>query len=405
MNERPFRVPVLSTVAFFLLGAIVCPARPRAAEVRAIWITRWDYKTEDDVRRAVRWCAALGLNRIFFQVRGRADAFYRSPHEPWGEELGGVDPGFDPLEAAVDEAAKSGVDLDAWINVMPGWKGGAPPRSPDHVFHKHPEWFLVDRQGKRHMRNPTDYTILNPCLPEVRAYLIDIVKDLMTRYAVSGIQLDYIRFVGRDADHRIDFPYDPRTLQLFRKYSGMSPFDKPEEWDRWRGLSIDTLVYRLSEAARKARPGCRVSVAAIQDYDRARKDLFQDVVKWQSNGWIDEVFPMTYHQDDDVFTFQTRSALAKGPKGKVLPGIGVHLHASAGATARQIVLARKLGAGGYALFAFASFFPSPSHESQGDATSKRLRAALRAKLKELNGVPPAARIKPSRTVSANVPRS
>jgi hypothetical protein len=34
-----------------------------------------------------------------------------------------------------------------------------------------------------------------------------------------------------------------------------------------------------------------------------------------------------------------------------------------------------------------------------------MRSELRAKLKELNGVPPAAQIKPSRTVSANVPRS
>jgi len=374
-------------LAFFLPSSRVAePAVESAArEVRAIWITRWDYKTEADVRQAVKSCAALGLNRIFFQVRGRADAFYRSKLEPWGEEIGGKDPGFDPLLAAIDESRKRGVELHAWVNVLPAWKGSASPLDPRHVLHLHPEWFLTDNRGNRRLKSKADYTILNPCLPEVRSYLTSVVEDIASRYAVQGVQLDYIRFLGRNKRAGEDFPYDATTLRLFKKYSGESPERAPAQWDRWRQMCVDTLLYRISEAVRKARPGCQVSVAAIQDYERARQDLFQDVVKWQSRGWIDEVYPMTYDRDGSIFSFRAKMALSQGIAGKVFPGIGVHLLPSAQEIARQIHAARALGAPGYCLFAFASFFPSPSHESKDDSDSRRLRSELRQALLSLNG--------------------
>jgi uncharacterized lipoprotein YddW (UPF0748 family) len=360
------------------------PSEKSAREVRAIWITRWDYKTEADVRHAVEWCADLGLNRIFFQVRGRADAFYRSKLEPWGEELGGKDPGFDPLSVAIDEAHKRGVELDAWVNLLPAWKGSASPLDPHHVLYRHPEWFLTDNRGRRRLKSRADYTLLNPCLPEVRSYLAEVIEDIASRYPVHGIQLDYIRFLGRNKKAGEDFPYDPATLRLFKKHSGESPERSPVEWDRWRQMCVDTLLYRVSSAARRARPGCRVSVAAIQDYERARQDLFQDVVKWQGRGWIDEVYPMTYDRDESVFSLRAKTALTQGLAGKVVPGIGVHLLASAQDAASQIRRARALGAPGYCLFAFASFFPSPSHESKADADAKRLRLELRQTLLSLN---------------------
>jgi len=361
------------------------PARPK--DVRAIWVTRWDFRTEGDVQRAVRWCAGVGLNRIFFQVRGRADAFYRSRIEPWGEELGGSDPGFDPLETAIAAGRDAGVEIHAWINTLPGWKGASPPRNPRHVVHTHPEWFLVDRTGKRHLLDEGDYTILNPCLPEVRAHVLSVVEDIVTRYPVDGIHLDYIRFVARKPGPGHDVGFDPRTLSIFRQYFGGSPSDLPADWDRFRAAAVDTMVFNISNAVKSLRPGCRVSVAAIPDYARAVRGLFQDVAKWREKGWIEEIYPMTYETDDEVFAFRASAAARRSP-GVVIPGIGVHLHRGAGRTVSQIDATRRLGAPGYALFAFANLFPSPSHESRSDPASKRLRAALRASILAANEADP-----------------
>jgi uncharacterized lipoprotein YddW (UPF0748 family) len=374
-------------ILFQLVMILAGGSAGEGAELRALWVTRWDYRSEEDVRRAVRWSAAFGFQRVFFQVRGRADAFYRSEIEPWGEEIGGRDPGFDPLAVAISEARKQAVELHAWVNVMPGWKGSKEPRDPSHVFHTRPEWFLVDRRGRRHRKAADDYTILNPCLPEVRHHLTRVITDIASRYAVDGLHLDYVRFIRRDPAIGRDFPYDETTVDLFRRQSGAAPAQRPSEWDDWRRQCVSTLVQELSAAARRARRGCTISVAAIQDYDRARGGLFQDVVLWQDAGWIDEVYPMTYAKDADTFAASVRSVLkrSKNP-ARVYPGIGVHLLEAPGELERQIEICRSLGAQGYALFAFASFFPSTSHESRRDDPSRRLRAGFRAALEAAHGV-------------------
>ena len=118
--------------------------------VRAMWITRWDYRSGHDVKQIVRQAKGIGVTDLLFQVRGQADAFYRSPIEPWGDELlenlptGQVEPDFDPLAVACAEAHRRGLRLHAWINVMPLWKGTIPPRNPNHLYHTNPRWRLID---------------------------------------------------------------------------------------------------------------------------------------------------------------------------------------------------------------------------------------------------------------------
>ncbi|MCK4689947.1 MAG: family 10 glycosylhydrolase, partial [Candidatus Marinimicrobia bacterium] len=66
------------------------------------------------------------LNMIFFQVRGNGDAFYKSNYEPWSNMLTGTlgkDPGWDPLEFATETAHELGLELHAWINTFPAWRG------------------------------------------------------------------------------------------------------------------------------------------------------------------------------------------------------------------------------------------------------------------------------------------
>lgn len=368
---------ILVAVSAHEIGAQQWSSRAATPEVRAIWVTRWDYRTETDVRRAIRGAASLGLNRVMFQVRGRADAFYRSSFEPWGEELGGKDPGFDPLAVAIDEARQNGIALDAWVNVLPGWKGSKPPRNRKHLYYRRPEWFLTDQKGQPHRLEKNKYAILNPCLPEVRSYLAAIVKDIATRYPVSGLHMDYVRFVDRNPDGGLDFPYDARTLSLFHKHAGDVPSKLPERWDRWRLLNVNTVVYRISKAFRDIRPGAPVSVAAIKNYDHAKKMLFQDVVTWQHRGWIDEVFQMNYDKVEASFERFAAMAVRSGVRGKVYPGIGVYQLDRPEQLAARLERVRRTGAGGYALFALSNFFSTTSHESSSDPRSERLRARMR----------------------------
>lgn len=63
---------------------------------------------------------SAGLNAIILQVRPAADAFYAKGREPWSRYLTGKQglppsPFYDPLEFAITEAHKRGMELHAWF--------------------------------------------------------------------------------------------------------------------------------------------------------------------------------------------------------------------------------------------------------------------------------------------------
>ncbi|HKL21641.1 MAG TPA: family 10 glycosylhydrolase, partial [Tichowtungia sp.] len=188
---------------FLLLPAVLfAGARPpRLPEVRAIWVTRFDYKSPLDVSSIVVNCARAGFTDIFFQVRGNATAFYPSRVEPWGFELHGKDvantgkdPGWDPLQTAVSWAKRYNIRLHAYINVLPGWRGMKdPPRSAGQLWTAHPDWFMVDSTGAKMRPTSAWYSFLNPAHPAVRGHLMQVAAEL-ARYDVAGLHLDYIRF-------------------------------------------------------------------------------------------------------------------------------------------------------------------------------------------------------------------
>ena len=204
-----------SASAIFLSLLVARPGEAAGGatdEVRALWVTRFEYQTAADVRTIVANSAALGFITILFKVRGQADAYYRSEIEPWAERLGGRDPGFDPLEVACRESKRHGIKLHAWINTMPAWRGMGPPQDRTHIAHRRPDWIVTGRDGRRQPFND-HYVALNPCLPEVRDYVASVVRDIVSRYEVDGLHLDYVRFIEGD------WSFDAKTLRLFRAAS------------------------------------------------------------------------------------------------------------------------------------------------------------------------------------------
>ena len=328
-------------------------------------------------------CRSLGLNRVYFQVRGRSDAFYRSDLEPWAEELGGRDPGFDPLAVAIAEARKQSLQLHAWANVLAGWKGRNPPKNSTHLYHAHPKWFLTDRSGKTWRLSP-HYTMLNPCNSEVRKHLASVFGDLASRYEIDGIHLDYIRFVFPEADKRDQVPYDNGTLRIFRKETTGFPSRYPDRWNDFRRRGINTVVCEISRRIRKERPACKISAAVIRDLHRGKEVFFQDSPTWLRHGWIDEVVPMNYETDHSRFENLARKDIAQAGRARLIPGLGVHLMDRGADLRKQIEITRALNSPGYSLFAYTSFFSTPSHASSQGGKAERDRETLRRELIRLN---------------------
>jgi len=217
---------ILVLLVGFMLDTGTAPAAEHV-RARGVWVTRWDFKNAGDVARIFKNVKELGATQVFFQVRGNATVCYPSRIEPWAWELTGItpatlgkDPGWDPLAVAVEEAAKNHVELHAWMNVFPGWRGVEPvPKGFKHPWADKRSWFMVDHRGVLMRPTATFYTFMSPGSPAVREYLTSVFGEIAQLYpTLDGIHLDYVRYPGhKELGGFRDFSYDEASVAAFQK--------------------------------------------------------------------------------------------------------------------------------------------------------------------------------------------
>lgn len=328
--------------------------------VRAVWVPRGQFRTVADIERIMSDCASAGLNTVVFQVRGNGTVLYPSKIEPWAKEIGGKDPGFDPLAVAIREAHARNLDLQAWANVMPGWQGPAKPSDPAQLYNAHPDWFWYDQKGERqpltYMNNGRStgwYTSVNPCLPEVRAYLVSVFEEIVRNYDIDALHLDYIRFPNETAPRGVDYPHDARTLALYRKATGKAPADDKVAWTEWRTEQVSAVVRDTRAMIDRTRKGCRLTASVGPDPARAKAAHFQDGATWANHGWVNTLFPMDYTDDDALFAERRAKWHAAAPHTPLVIGVGIFMHRETEQSVRQLEMTDQWGQG-FCIFSYSA---------------------------------------------------
>ncbi|GAB4295523.1 MAG: family 10 glycosylhydrolase [Ignavibacteriaceae bacterium] len=228
-----------------------------------------------------------GINAVFFQIRTECDAFYQSMYEPWSYWLTGKQgrapfPFYDPLELAISEAHKYGMELHAWLNPFRVSRNGKYDSiAENHIAIKHPDWILDF--GK--------YKMLNPGLPEVRNYLKQIVTDIVQRYDVDGITFD---------DYF--YPYEPlisgQDFSTFRIYG--SGFSNIKDWRR---NNINVLISEINTVIKSVKPWVKFGISPFgivkNKYAGTRgldsySTIYSDPLSWINSASIDYVIPQLY---------------------------------------------------------------------------------------------------------------
>lgn len=389
MLRRMKKIPTaLLTLFPLLISLLLTGAAPaHLPEVRAIWVTRFDYKKPADVEAIVANCARAGFTDIFFQIRGNGTVCYPSRTEPWAFELTGENaattgrnPGWDPLKIAADGAKKNGIRLHAYMNVLPGWRGTQePPRSAGQNWTAHPEWFMVDSLGQRMRPTSGWYSFLNPALPEVRQHLTQLAAEL-ARYDIAGLHLDYIRFPydykdvapqlyprasAAEIAKRSDFSYDRYSTEQARQRFGGN-------WGAFRRDAVSQVVAALNKTFKAQRgPQCIVSSSVLADFDKGYGSAFQDSRRWAKDQMVDWLVPMNYNAPlFDERLSKIRKSLGRGATAEKLV-VGIDCKASPTEIRRQIAAVRKAGCRGYALFAYSYLFEN--HRPTAKAQSLTVR--------------------------------
>lgn len=243
-----------------------------------------------------------GINAVLFQIRTECDALYASNYEPWsfwltGEQGKTPDYLFDPLEFAISEAHSRGMELHAWFNPYRAVKNiGEYQIAPDHVSVKHPGWILTF--GK--------YKMLDPGLPQVRKHVLNVMRDVLTRYDIDGIHFD---------DYF--YPYGPKvsdedSLTFSNHNRGFTNIDD------WRRDNINLLMKEIYEVILSEKPHVKFGISpfGIVRNEYANTDgfnsydiLYCDPLSWLEGKYVDYINPQLYWEIDHD----------KAPMRKLLP--------------------------------------------------------------------------------------
>jgi uncharacterized lipoprotein YddW (UPF0748 family) len=304
--------PTLSASFAIVVICSTCSAEapPVAREFRGVWVATvsnidWPSKPglpsgeqKRELIAILDKCVELNLNAVIFQIRPAADALYPSKLEPWSEYLTGrmgqpPEPFYDPLEFAVDEAHRRGLQLHVWFNPyrvrLPGARGEP---SPDHSSVVRPE--IVRKYG--------DYLWFDPGEPAAVDHFIAVLTDVVERYDIDGVHIDdyfYPYQVRDDAGKIVPFPDD-------ESYERAVQAGEQLERDDWRRQNVNQLVQRMYDEVKQRKPWVLVGISPFGIWRPGHPEgimgldqyatLYADARKWQREGWLDYLTPQLYWQ-------------------------------------------------------------------------------------------------------------
>jgi uncharacterized lipoprotein YddW (UPF0748 family) len=279
----------------------------RGAWISTVWNGTWPSKTglAPEVAKAelvsiLDALAGARMNAVFFQVRAEGDAVYESTLEPWSRFLTGTqgkDPGWDPLAFAIEEGHRRGLEVHAWMNPYRAMTSKDVAPASNHVTKKLP--------GAT--RTYGNLLWMDPGAPEVRAHILEVVRDILRRYDVDGIHFD---------DYFYPYPVSGQTFDDSKTYAAYTTAGGTLGKDDWRRSNVDALVRETAEVVASMRPDVRFGISPFGIYRPgnppgikgldAYATLYCDPVRWMNEGWVDYLAPQLYWP-----TTQTAQAFGK----------------------------------------------------------------------------------------------
>jgi uncharacterized lipoprotein YddW (UPF0748 family) len=338
-------------------------------EIRAVWLDRGTIVragSKAGLAQIFDRLAQAGINTIFFETVNAGYTIYPSQV---AKEQNPLIRGWNPLEEAVKLAHERDMELHAWV-----WTFAAGnqrhneilnlnPNYPGPVLAAHPDWANYDNLGNMIPVGQTK-PFFDPANPEVREYLLKLYEEIVTKYNVDGLQLDYIRYPFQDPSAGRTYGYGKAARAQFQQLTGVDPVNispsQPDLWQKWttfRTEQVDSFVAELSQQLRQKQPNLILSVAVfpLPQPERIQK-IQQNWEVWARRGDVDLIVPMTYALDTSRFQRLAQPWIASKQLGATLlvPGIRLLSLPTIGAF-DQLQLVRDLPVSGYALFAAENF--------------------------------------------------
>ncbi|MBR3529743.1 MAG: family 10 glycosylhydrolase [Bacteroidaceae bacterium] len=288
-------------------------------EIRAVWLATiggidWPHTKATDSwsiqRQKQELCNILdklqraNINMVVMQTRVRGTVIYPSSIEPWDDCLTGKfgqHPGYDPLQFAIEECHRRGMEFHAWLVSIPlGELKKQKSYGSLSIMRKHPE--LCKTVGAE--------VFMQPNASGTADYIAGLCKEIIQKYDVDGISLDYIRY--------------PESIYKFKDNASAS--QKRE--------NITRIIRRVHDVVKSIKPWVKLSSSPIGKYRDLKRyssigwncydAVYQDPQAWLRDNIQDMLFPMMYFRDNHFYPFLF-DWLEHAHGHPVAPGLAIYL--------------------------------------------------------------------------------
>jgi uncharacterized lipoprotein YddW (UPF0748 family) len=289
------------------------------AEVRSLWVLPWNITSPQAIDKVIEDALAANQNELLLEIRYRSDALYTTNKngnryfnpEPRSYIL--KDAVFDPLDYAITAAHAKNLKVQAWVVVFNATPTAKELVANNHIYNNYPQWITYDKDG-RQMRSAEQFGyFIDPGIPEVQEYLLDVFSDIVAGYPqLDGLHLDYIRYPSSQWGYH---PTSLARLDEARKNGEII------SWNEWRTRQVTEFVEKCYNRIKSIDPDIMLSAAVFSNIYDARTAYAQDWYDWLDKGIIDRIYPMAYHLDYDNFRNQILNMKEQAQDHKIVVGL------------------------------------------------------------------------------------
>lgn len=234
-------------------------------------------RTQTGITSLLEKAKKSGFNAIVVDVKPvQGDVLYTSDFLPACTNLHGTsipNRGFDYLQYFIDEAhrLKMRITVSTTIMTMGLTASKTGPGYTDPYWNDKTciEYLPT---GLRDIRETSEtgsvFCFLNPVLPEVRKYVMNMVEEITKKYDFDGYALDYCRYCNAHSD------FSQASKAAFEKYANVTVEHFPEDiytyasetakdytpgkyynqWIEWRASVIQSYVKEIRQRIKKIKP-------------------------------------------------------------------------------------------------------------------------------------------------------
>lgn len=313
----------------------------RPQEFRGAWIRPASIQPEQ-IAKVVQSLKKNHVGNVFLETYFQGETAYPSQvMKEYGlPEQHPQYHGGDPIQLWVEAAHKEGIKVHLWTQVFFAGNSRENAELYGPILHTYPQWRNVQRPNWN-AKNPVisdiepGHYFLDPANPEVRTFLKKLLLEMVSRYDIDGLNLDYIRYpasaaVTKSIYLETTWGYTESARQQFQamiaqergaaeaqrlaalkkagkhiaasqvdpKYPSADPknltLSSPlwPRWVAWRKAQVSSFVKEVSTSARAIKPNLLISAVVFPSHEPTYAQKLQDYARWTSEGDVQALTPI-----------------------------------------------------------------------------------------------------------------